>query len=126
MFILKYLKEINYFDIYLLFFYILTLKIRKLKLRNTILGRFRLIGLIEGLSYLTLLFIAMPMKYMMGEPIYVKIVGMTHGILFIVFILAQATLSAKYKLSLKDNAIYFIASLIPFGTFFTDFRLKRL
>jgi len=95
-------------------------------LRNTILGRFRLIGLIEGLSYLTLLFIAMPMKYMMGEPIYVKIVGMTHGILFIIFVMAQASLSAKYKLNWKDNTIYFIASLIPFGTFFTDSKLKKL
>jgi len=95
-------------------------------LKNTILRRFRLIGLIEGLSYLTLLFLAMPMKYMMGEPIYVKIVGMIHGMLFIIFVLAQASLSAKYKFKIRENAIFFIASLIPFGTFFTDSKLKKL
>jgi len=95
-------------------------------LKFSIIERFRLIGVIEGLSYLTLLFIAMPIKYMMGNPIYVKIVGMAHGILFILFILAQTQASIKHKFKLNDNAIYFIASLIPFGTFFTDRRLKKV
>ena len=88
--------------------------------------QFRLIGTIEGISYLTLLFIAMPIKYMMGNPIYVKFVGMAHGILFILFIIAQTKASVKHKFTLKDNAIYFIASLIPFGTFFSDSRLKKV
>lgn len=44
------------------------------------IAKFRLIGLLEGLSFLVLLFIAMPLKYMAGEPMAVKIVGMTHGV----------------------------------------------
>ncbi|MEA2029436.1 MAG: DUF3817 domain-containing protein [Campylobacterota bacterium] len=90
------------------------------------LDQFRLIGLIEGISYLLLLFVAMPIKYMLGDPSYVKVVGMTHGILFILFILLQIQASSKYSFQAKDNMIYFVASLIPFGTFFTDVKLKRV
>jgi len=95
-------------------------------LNSSIIDRFRLIGLIEGTSYLLLLFVAMPIKYMLGDPSYVKIVGMTHGILFILFILIQIQASTKYNFSSKDNVLYFVASLIPFGTFFTDTRLKNI
>jgi len=81
--------------------------------------KFSLINTVEGWSYLILVFIAMPMKYMFGMPIAVKIVGMAHGILFIIFclLLVQAWKDAKW--SLKESVVFFIASLIPFGTFFT-------
>lgn len=94
-------------------------------MKLSILDRFRLIGLVEGISYLLLLFVAMPIKYMLGDPSYVKVIGMTHGILFILFILIQIQAATKYNFSTKDNILYFIASLIPFGTFFTDTRLKN-
>ena len=90
------------------------------------LERFKLIGLIEGYSYLILLFIAMPIKYMGGEPMAVKIVGMAHGILFILFILAQYQATSTYKWKFKFNAFAFLASLIPFGTFYLDKKLKRI
>ncbi len=48
-------------------------------IHNDLIGNFRIIGFIEGISYLLLLFIAMPMKYMMGIAIATKIAGMTHG-----------------------------------------------
>ena len=47
----------------------------------------RVVGLLEGLSFLLLLFIAMPMKYMFDNPVLVKYVGMGHGVLFILFLI---------------------------------------
>jgi len=86
--------------------------------------KFGLINTVEGYSYLLLLFVAMPMKYLMGIAIATKIVGMIHGILFIgfIFLLIEAWQSAKW--SMKETVIFFIASLIPFGTFFTKKRIK--
>ena len=60
-------------------------------------SRFRLISFIEGISYLILIFIAMPLKYFAGIPLAVKIVGMAHGVLFILFVLALIIASKKYK-----------------------------
>jgi len=87
--------------------------------------RFRQIGMIEGYSYLILLFVAMPLKYFAGFPLAVKIVGMAHGILFILFciLLAKAWQDAKW--SAYESALFFIASLIPFGTFYTDKMVKK-
>ncbi len=93
---------------------------------KTTIGQFRIIGFIEGISYLVLLFIAMPLKYLYENPVPVKIVGMTHGVLFILFIILLLTAAQKHKWSLKFNSLLFIASLVPFGTFFTDKRLKAL
>ena len=95
-------------------------------MKKRILKRFRLIGILEGVIYLTLIFIAMPMKYIMKEPIYVEIIGTIHGIIYIFFVFTQATFSATYRLNIKENSIYFIASLIPFGTVATYFKLKNL
>ncbi|MCK9492235.1 MAG: DUF3817 domain-containing protein [Sulfurimonas sp.] len=86
--------------------------------------KFGYINTIEGYSYLLLLFVAMPMKYMLGYPMAVKIVGMIHGILFIIFciLLVKAWQDAKWSFS--ESIIFFIASLLPFGTFFTKNRIK--
>ncbi len=85
---------------------------------------FRLMGQIEGYSYLVLLFIAMPLKYLAGYPIYVKLVGMTHGVLFILFCLLLFKALDDAKWSQKESFLFFVASLIPFGTFFTDRKVK--
>ncbi len=95
-------------------------------LHNDLIGQFRIIGFVEGVSYLVLLFIAMPMKYMLGIAIATKIAGMIHGLLFIGFIILLMQAAQKHNFSSKDNTIFFIASLIPFGTFFTDKRLREL
>ena len=90
------------------------------------LKQFRLIGKIEGISYLVLLFIAMPMKYYFGMPEAVKIVGMTHGVLFIGYMILLGLAVEKYDWNIRYAIILFIASLIPFGTFYTDRKLKVL
>ncbi len=92
---------------------------------NNSVKKFGLINTIEGYSYLILLFIAMPLKYFFTLPIAVKIAGMTHGILFIVFciLLVQSSLNTKW--AFKETLTFFIASLIPFGTFYTKKRIQN-
>ncbi|MBL4730806.1 MAG: DUF3817 domain-containing protein [Sulfurimonas sp.] len=91
---------------------------------NKNVRRFGIINTLEGYSYLILLFIAMPLKYILGVAIAVKIVGMLHGVLFIslVFLMIPAYIEAKWKF--KWNILFFVASLIPFGTFYTRDKIK--
>ena len=91
---------------------------------NSNLKRFRLIAVMEGISFLLLLFIAMPIKYMLGEPILVKYVGMAHGVLFLLFIALLAIASREYKWKLPFIIMAFITSLVPFGTFYLEKKLK--
>jgi len=86
--------------------------------------KFGLINTIEGYSYLALLFVAMPLKYLLDIAIAVKIVGMIHGILFIIFCILLAIAWQETKWSIKESILFFIASLIPFGTFFTKNKIK--
>jgi len=84
------------------------------------LEKFRLINKIEGYSFLILVFIAMPLKYSMGYPIATKIAGSIHGILFIAFVYQLLKARKSAPLSAKETVIFFIASLIPFGSFYSD------
>lgn len=86
----------------------------------------RLLGNIEGISYLLLLGIAMPMKYFFGFPMAVKIVGMAHGVLFIAYCLLLALQMRANKWNLLFVIYLFVATLIPFGTFVTDRKLRTL
>lgn len=86
---------------------------------NENIVKFGRINSIEGFSYLALLFFAMPMKYLFAMPLAVKIVGMAHGVLFILFCYYLLKAWQEAKWSLRDSTLFFIASLIPFGTFFT-------
>ena len=88
------------------------------------IGRLRLIGLLEGSSFLILLGVAMPLKYAAGLPMAVKYVGWAHGALFLLFLLALAQAAAKTDWGFKKIAGAFIASLIPLGTFVMDRQWK--
>jgi integral membrane protein len=80
--------------------------------------KFLTIGKLEGYSYLALLFIAMPLKYMADLPLAVRIAGSIHGALFVAFVIIILMMVRK-KLLTIENALYaFILSLVPFGTFF--------
>ncbi|CAM3855264.1 MULTISPECIES: DUF3817 domain-containing protein [Flavobacterium] len=81
---------------------------------------FKKIALLEGISLLVLLFFAMPMKYIFNEPIYVKQVGMAHGILFLLYIAFAVVLKFEQKWDLKKFFTISIASVIPFGTFYIE------
>lgn len=93
---------------------------------KTALNRFRLISYIEGLSYLILLFIAMPIKYIGENPIPVKIVGMTHGILFVLFMIFLFESLKRYNWENKFSLSLFIYSIIPFGSFIIEKKVKNL
>ena len=81
---------------------------------------FRIIALLEGISYIALLFIAVPIKYFGDDPQYVKLLGMPHGILFLAYIVLAIVLASEVKWSRKTLFIVLVASIIPFGTFYVD------
>lgn len=91
----------------------------------TPIGRLRWIAFVEGCSYLALLGIAMPLKYFAGLPLAVKIVGALHGGLFVLFCVALGHVMLSARWSLFRGGIVFASSLVPFGTFLIDARLRR-
>ena len=92
---------------------------------KTPIQKLRVIGIIEGISWLILLFIAMPLKYIWGNPLAVRYVGMAHGALFILLCLALAWVMRRYQWPMHRGIKVFLAALIPFGPFFVDKDLKR-
>jgi integral membrane protein len=82
-------------------------------------------GISEGISFITLLFIAMPVKYIAGEPSLVWYVGWVHGLLFLLYILALVTVKINMDWNFKKTGIAFLASLVPFGTFILDKSLRK-
>lgn len=89
----------------------------------TLLGRFRLIALLEGISYLLLLFIAMPLKYFADMPLAVRVTGMAHGVLFVAYAALVAALLARGSFSFARAAWAMLMSIVPFGTFVLDRQL---
>ena len=88
------------------------------------IARLRTIAIIEGISFLVLLFIAMPLKYIWDQPQAVRIVGMAHGILFVIFCAALIHVTVIAKWPLARAALLFLASIIPFGPWLIDRRMK--
>lgn len=88
-------------------------------------GWFRGIAFIEGISYLVLLFIAMPLKYWADMPVYVQIVGMAHGVLFTLYIAALLVVWITRRWSLLKVLVAFVAAFIPFASFVLEVRLRR-
>ena len=95
------------------------------ELIKSALGRLRIIAFLEGVSYLVLLGIAMPLKYMADLPQAVRVVGMAHGVLFVLFVLLLIQVATEKSWSFKKSALSFISSLVPFGTFYADARWFR-
>jgi len=86
---------------------------------------FRIISFLEGASYLLLLFVATPIKYMWDDPQYVKMLGMPHGLLFVAYLVIAYLIKDQMKWDNKTLGIVFLASVIPFGTFYIDKRYLR-
>lgn len=83
------------------------------------------VGYLEGTSFLLLLGIAMPLKYMMGIPEGVRYIGMAHGILFIGYIVILMGAANKVKMPLWAMPTGVLASVLPFGPFIFDHLLKK-
>jgi integral membrane protein len=86
----------------------------------TLIKSFRIIALLEGISYILLLFVAVPIKYFMDDPQYVKMLGMPHGLLFIAYIVLAIMVGSELKWNKSTLFKVLIASVIPFGTFYID------
>jgi len=89
------------------------------------LNNFRIISLIEGLSFLVLLFVAMPLKYQWGYPEAVSMVGMTHGVLFIAYVILAGVVGQRQGWSDKFMFVVVLAGMLPFGCFMLEQRLKK-
>ncbi|MGR7814402.1 DUF3817 domain-containing protein [Lacinutrix undariae] len=86
---------------------------------------FRVVALLEGISYILLLFIATPIKKFYEDDTYVKLLGMPHGLLFIAYVILALLLVKKLKWNAATTAIVLIASLLPFGTFYIDHKYLK-
>lgn len=86
---------------------------------------FRVLGWLEGGSFLLLLFIGMPLKYVWGNPIAVKALGMPHGLLFIVYVLLANIIAEEMEWPIKVRLYAFIASVVPFGTFIFEHKYLK-
>jgi integral membrane protein len=91
----------------------------------TALRRLRVVALLEGASFLVLLFIAMPLKYLAGLPLAVRIVGSVHGLLFVIFVAALIHVSITREWPFRRSLIAFVSSIVPFGTFVFDRSLRQ-
>ena len=87
-------------------------------------ARLRFAGIIEGISWLVLLFIAMPLKYGLGQPGAVRVVGAIHGGLFIAFVALLAWAHFRRGWSVLRSAALFLSALLPFGFLFVDRNLQ--
>jgi integral membrane protein len=87
---------------------------------KSIVGIMSIVAILEGLSYLFILFVSMPLKYFADMPMPNKIGGMFHGILFVLYIVLLFPTAKKLNWGFKTIAIGALASVIPFGTFWFD------
>jgi integral membrane protein len=92
---------------------------------TTPLGRLRVVGLLEGISFLLLLGIAMPLKYFAGQPLAVRYVGMAHGILFLLYLLAIVPVALDFRWRLKTIGLAVLASFLPCGPFVLDAKVLK-
>jgi integral membrane protein len=92
---------------------------------KTSIGRLRLVGYLEGISFLILLGIAMPLKYAAGMPEAVLIAGWIHGVLFVLFVAATLQVARQRCWSRNKVLAAAAASVLPFGPFVLDARLLR-
>jgi len=87
--------------------------------------QFKFIAILEGISFLVLLGIAMPLKYILGYPATTEVVGMAHGILFIAYVLMVFFIRKQLNWNYKTTFLALAASVLPFGPFVVDRKLLK-
>jgi len=92
---------------------------------KTQLGRLRIVAFLEGISFFVLLLITMPLKYQYHIPEPNQVMGMLHGLLFILYVLAVLEYRLSGKWSNLKTMWALLAAVLPFGTFWADYRLFR-
>jgi integral membrane protein len=97
-----------------------------IQLFKTKVGRLRVLGFLEGLSLLVLIFVAVPMKYLLGDPSLSKSLGPVHGALFLLFMLKTFSVGIEQNWKFGTTTWkLLVACFIPFGTFYIDHKLLR-
>jgi len=81
---------------------------------------FQIISILEGVSLLLILFVSMPLKYMFDMPEANQVIGMAHGILFLVYVVMAILVKSELNWNFKTLLIVLACSIIPFGTFWMD------
>lgn len=94
-------------------------------MNTSTLSLLRKVGIAEGVSFLLLLLIAMPLKYFMGMPLAVKVTGSAHGALFVLYVGLAYYAKEIYNWPFKKFIMAFMSAWLPLGTFFFDARLKK-
>jgi len=84
-----------------------------------------MISLAEGLSFLLLLGIAMPLKYFLDQPLMVKYLGWLHGLLFVIYVVLLCYLTIQMKWKFRRLFFYFLAAFFPFAPFFVERQLRK-
>jgi integral membrane protein len=84
-----------------------------------------LVGALEAASFILLLGVAMPLKYLMGMPEAVKFLGMAHGLLFILYLMVLMHTAEKQSLPLWAMPLGTLAAVLPFGPLVFDYALKK-
>lgn len=97
-----------------------------LNLSSSAIDRLRLFSILDGISYLILLGIAMPLKYLADKPFAVSVVGMAHGVLFLGLCACLLDVLVRKRLSFRWCVIVFLCALFPFAPFFLDRKLKAI
>lgn len=94
------------------------------KFFTTKIGRLRLVALLEGISLLILVGVAVPMKYAAGDPSLVKSMGPVHGLLFLLFVVNTISVGIEYKWKFSETTWkVLLACIVPFGTFYIDYSI---
>lgn len=88
-------------------------------------GRFYAVAFLEGVSFLILLFIAMPFKYLLGKPELVKMVGMIHGLLFVLYTITLVQVALEEEWKWRKSLLAFGFSFLPFGTFWFEAKHRN-
>ncbi len=96
-----------------------------LKLLKTKIGRLRIMGFLEGISLIVLVFIAVPMKYWYDDASLTKMMGPIHGALFLLFLLNTFSAGIEQKWKAKTTGMILASCFIPFGTFYVDYKFLK-
>lgn len=94
-------------------------------LLKTWIGWLRVVGILEGISFIVLLGVAMPLKYLAGQPEAVRVVGMAHGILFLAYVWLTVQAALHYGWTWGRGLVVGVASLLPFGPFVVEAKILR-
>jgi integral membrane protein len=90
------------------------------------IGRLRIVAFLEGITLILLTGVAVPLKYVYGDPHWVKVIGPVHGLLFLLFVINTLSVGVEYRWDFRRTTWkVLLACVIPFGTFYVDRKILK-